>query len=93
MENNDYDAALISFILPDMDGVDLLLFTRKTMPCAAKILTSGFPSLSDGIKAIEAGADAYFSKPIKLEELLRVIDEKLKMFKKEKSSVTRPNFC
>ena len=79
MKNNTYDATLISFVLPDMDGIDLLLFTTKTMPNAAKIITTGFPSLKDGIRVIEAGADAYFSKPVEPEELVRVIEEKLEM--------------
>ncbi len=83
IKNNSYDAALISYILPDMDGIDLLLFTAKTMPNAAKIITTGFPTLRDGIKVLEAGADAYFSKPIQPETLIRVIEEKLKLEKKE----------
>ena len=86
IKNNTYHAALISFVLPDMDGMDLLLFTSKTMPQAAKIVTTGFPNLQNGIKVIEAGADAYFSKPINPEELVRVVDEKLEALEKEKES-------
>jgi DNA-binding response OmpR family regulator len=84
MKTNTYDAALISFILPDMDGLDLLLFTAKTMPKAATIITTGFPNLSNGIKVIEAGADAYFSKPTDPEELVRVVEEKLELLKNAK---------
>jgi two-component system response regulator HydG len=86
MKENAYDAALISFILPDMDGLDLLFFTAKTMPKAAKIVTTGFPNLRNGIKVIEAGADAYFSKPIEPEELIRVVEEKLELLEKEKGN-------
>ncbi len=91
MESINYDAALISFSLPDMDGMDLLLFTAKTMPNAAKIMTTGFPSLENGIRVIEAGADAYFSKPIEPEELIRVVEEKLQPRTKDgkPSSTTR----
>jgi DNA-binding NtrC family response regulator len=88
MKNNIYDAALISFILPDMDGIDLLLFTDKTLPEAAKIVTTGFPNLRNGIKCIEAGADAYFSKPINPEELVHVVEQKLELLEKERSSST-----
>ncbi len=89
MESSNYDCALISFILPDMDGVDLLLFTQKTMPSAAKIVTTDFPSLRNGIQVIEAGADAYFSKPIEPEELIRVVEEKLELKTKEDKSPRR----
>ena len=83
MDDSYYDCALISFVLPDIDGIDLLLFTAKTMPYAAKIVTTGFPSLKDGIRVIEAGADAYFSKPIEPEELIRVVEEKLELRQKD----------
>lgn len=86
MKENAYDAALISFILPDMDGLDLLFFTAKTMPKAARIVTTGFPNLRNGIRVIEAGADAYFSKPIDPEELVRVVEEKLELINKNKGN-------
>ena len=86
MKGAPYDAALISFALPDMDGLDLLLFTSKTMPKAVKIVTTGFPNLRNGIKVIEAGADAYFSKPINPEDLIRVVKEKLDLLEKEKEN-------
>jgi DNA-binding response OmpR family regulator len=86
IKNNNFDAAIISYILPDMDGIDLLLFTAKTMHNATKIITTGFPTLRDGIKVLEAGADAYFSKPIEPKELIRVIEEMLKLQEKENKS-------
>lgn len=93
MKNNTYNAALISFILPDMDGIDLLFFTAKTMPTAAKIVTTGFPNLKNGIRVLEAGADAYFSKPIQPEELVRVVENRLELIEKEnKSAVTAKSF-
>lgn len=90
MKSKTYDASLISFVLPDMNGIDLLLFTTKSMPNAAKIITTGFPTLRDGIKFIEAGADAYFSKPVNPAELLLVVEEKLILPRKvnKKSSIT-----
>ncbi len=88
MKANSYDATLISFVLPDMDGIDLLLFTQKTIPEATKIVTTGFSNLNNGIRVIEAGADAYFSKPINPEELVRVVDEKLELQKKAKNSAS-----
>lgn len=84
IKNNTYDAALINFVLPDMDGLDLLLFTRKIMPNAADIITVGFPSLGNGIRAVDFRPDAYFSKPIQPKELIRVIEEKFKL-REEKS--------
>ena len=81
MKNQAYDAALISFVLSDMNGIDLLFFTAASMPRAAKIITTGFPNLNDGIKFIEAGADAYFSKPVNPKELILVVEKKLASLK------------
>ena len=90
MKNKPYDAALISFVLSDMNGIYLLLFTAKSMPKAAKIITTGFPNLKDGVKFIEAGADAYFSKPVNPKELVLVVEEKLALPRKvSKTSDTR----
>jgi DNA-binding response OmpR family regulator len=77
-ETNLYDLALIDIRLPDMDGTDLLVKIQKTMRDAVKIMITGFPSLENGVKALDEGADAYLVKPVKPEELLALIEEKLK---------------
>jgi DNA-binding response OmpR family regulator len=77
-ETNRYDLALIDIRLPDMDGTDLLVKIQKTMRDAVKIMITGFPSLENGVKALDEGADAYLVKPVKPEELLALIEEKLK---------------
>jgi DNA-binding response OmpR family regulator len=74
-----YDIALIDIRLPDMDGTDLLIKMQKTMHDAVKIMITGFPSLETGVKALDEGADAYLVKPVKPEELLALIEEKLKI--------------
>jgi DNA-binding response OmpR family regulator len=74
----NYDIALIDIRLPDMDGTDLLVKMQKTMQNAIKIMITGFPSLETGVKALDEGADAYLVKPVKPEELLALIEEKLK---------------
>ncbi len=77
-ENKHYDLALIDIRLPDMDGTDLLNKVQKTMNNTVKIMITGFPSLETGVKALDEGADAYLVKPVKPEELLTLIEDKLK---------------
>jgi DNA-binding response OmpR family regulator len=74
----EYDAVLLSFQLPDMDGIDLLFFLKKSLPNALKVIITGFPSLEGSIRALDAGADAFFAKPVDLETLISVIEEKLR---------------
>jgi DNA-binding response OmpR family regulator len=82
-ETGHYDLALVDVRLPDMDGTDLLPKMQKTMRETIKIMITGFPSLENGVKALDEGADAYLVKPVKPKDLLALIKEKIG--KKEES--------
>ncbi|MBN1244190.1 response regulator [Candidatus Bathyarchaeota archaeon] len=77
-DSRHYDLALVDIRLPDMDGTDLLAKIKKQLQNTIKIMITGFPSLESGVKALDEGADAYLVKPVKPEELLMLIKEKLK---------------
>lgn len=76
--NRHYDLALVDIRLPDMDGTDLLAKLKKQLQNTVKIMITGFPSLETGVKALDEGADAYLVKPVKPQELLILLEEKLK---------------
>jgi DNA-binding response OmpR family regulator len=73
---------LVDFELPDMDAPALLLSIQGSMSTSAIIVVSSSPSFEGGLKAFDAGADAYLVKPIKPEDLLLVIKEKLEKHRK-----------
>ena len=77
-QNSHFDLALVDIRLPDMDGTDLLAKLKKQLQHTVKIMITGFPSLETGVKALDEGADAYLVKPVKPQELLMLLDEKLK---------------
>ena len=77
-DKKHYDLALVDIRLPDMDGTNLLAKIKKQLKNTIKIMITGFPSLESGVKALDEGADAYLVKPVKPEELLMLIKEKLK---------------
>jgi len=73
-----YNLALIDIRLPDMDGVQLLTALKETTPKMVKIIITGYPSLQNAVEAVNKGADGYIVKPIKMGELLTMIEEHLK---------------
>ena len=78
VEKRLYDLALVDIRLPDIEGTDLLSQLKKQLQHTIKIMITGFPSLETGVKALDEGADAYLVKPVKPQELLSIIEEKLK---------------
>ena len=78
-EKEKYDVALIDIRLPDMDGTDLLFKLKQINNNPVRIMITGFPSLETGVKALDEGADAYLVKPVKPDELIAIIEEKLKI--------------
>ena len=76
--NRHYDLALVDIRLPDIDGTELLAKLKKPLQQTVKIMITGFPSLETGVKALDEGADAYLVKPVKPQELLVLLEEKLK---------------
>ena len=77
-DTRHYDLALVDIRLPDMDGTELLAKLKKPLQHTVKIMITGFPSLETGVKALDEGADAYLVKPVKPQELLLLLEEKLK---------------
>lgn len=51
---------------------------NSIQPDLVKIVLTGAPSVEDRIKVTDQGATAYLIKPIKSEELVRLIKEKLR---------------
>lgn len=76
-EKNSYDLALLDLKLPDMDGTDLLVMMSDSPKQTVKIMITGYPALSNAIKSLYLGAHAYILKPVKPDELLNVIKDKL----------------
>ncbi|HMK84184.1 MAG TPA: response regulator [Candidatus Bathyarchaeia archaeon] len=82
-EANFYNLALIDIRLPDMEGTELLSSLRETTPRMVKIILTGYPTLENAIKATNNGVDAYLTKPVNADELLKVIKKHLEKQKQE----------
>ena len=75
--NKFYDLALLDIKLPDMEGTTLLAKLNETTPKMVKIMVTGYPSIENTMEALNQGAAAYVTKPVKPAKLLALIKEKL----------------
>jgi DNA-binding response OmpR family regulator len=76
MLEKHYDVVLLDVKLPDIEGTDILL-QMKNPGDTIKIIITGFSSDELGKKAADYGADDFLAKPIRPEELLASIRERL----------------
>jgi len=72
-----YNLALLDIKLPDMEGTQLLAKLHENTPKMVKIMVTGYPSLENAMEALNQGANAYVTKPVKPAKLLALIKEKL----------------
>lgn len=77
-QTNFYNLALVDIRLPDMEGTKLLTSMKQTTPEMIKIILTGYPALQNAIDAVNKGAHGYLVKPIKMDELLRTVEQQLK---------------
>ena len=74
ISSNHYDVALIDLCLADMEGTELFPLIHAISPNTVKIMLTGKNLWQTSIE----GADALLGKPIQPDQLLSVIDSKLK---------------
>lgn len=68
------DLVLTDVMMPDENGLDMLVKIRKARPGLRVIVVSGQNTLLTAIKATERGAFEYFTKPFDMSELLATVD-------------------
>jgi two-component system, NtrC family, response regulator HydG len=64
-----YDAVLTDIKMPELSGLDVLAEIRSQDPAAHVIIMTGYADLENAIAAINAGAYAFFRKPLELDKL------------------------
>ena len=73
---NEFDVAVIDRILMGGEtGLELIEYIKKMQPSCETILISGYPTLKSAAEALQYETFAYLSKPVKKEELCRVVKE------------------
>lgn len=65
-----WDVILLDIMLPDIDGIELLQYTRYKKISTPILVVSALGDPEDKVKALDYGADDYLSKPFHFKELV-----------------------
>jgi two-component system, NtrC family, response regulator HydG len=74
LKETDVAVVLTDLRMTEMDGVDLLVQAKRLYPHLNIILMTAFGSVETAIEAMRHGAYDYLIKPVRSEDLLRVIE-------------------
>jgi DNA-binding response OmpR family regulator len=64
-----FDLVLLDLGLPDLDGVEVCRRLRALLPSAVLVMLTARADEMDVVVGLEAGADDYLTKPVRLAEL------------------------
>lgn len=67
---NEYDAAIIDVMLPQLDGLSLVQELRRQKSHVPVLILSAKASVDDRVKGLQTGGDDYLTKPFAFAELL-----------------------
>ena len=90
MENIDVDLILTDIKMPQMDGMELIRYTKENISQdIGFIILSGFYEFEYAKKAIKYGVSDYILKPIQKEELIRTLEGCKEQYRQEKEKQKR----
>lgn len=70
----NWDLILLDIMLPDIDGIELLQYTRYKKIHTPILVISALGEPDDKVKALDYGADDYLAKPFHFSELIARIN-------------------
>ncbi len=74
LAEEDYAVVLTDLRMKGMEGLELLAGIKRTYPDINVILMTAFGSVETAVEAMKHGASDYLMKPVKKDELVRVIE-------------------
>lgn len=75
IENESFDAVILDFSMPGMDGMQALKMLRDKKPELQVILLTGYGTIEKGVEAMKMGATDFIEKPADIENLAAKIKE------------------
>jgi len=76
-KKQEFDLIITDLRMPEITGIDVLEKIREKKPDIGVIIVTAYGEVNSYLKAMTLGAFEYLNKPIKLDELRRVIHKAL----------------
>jgi len=70
-----FDVILCDWMMPGLDGMDVITRLDETSPGSAVVMITGYPSIERATEAMKRGAMDYVAKPFTPDEIIKAVDE------------------
>ena len=84
IESESFDLVLTDLKMPRVDGMEVIRRTRSINPSLKIIVVTAYATIDSAVRAMQAGAAHYITKPFKLDEMAVVLERALKNGKQAK---------
>jgi formate/nitrite transporter len=71
--DTSFDVILVDWMMPGLDGMDVVEEIDRRSPNSAMVMISGYPTVGRATEAMKRGAMDYVAKPFKPEEIIMAV--------------------
>ncbi len=72
---SNFDLVLLDVDMPRLNGIEALKLIKEHNPAITVIIMTAFATIDDAVCAVKEGAYNYLSKPVKGDELVRLVEK------------------
>lgn len=75
IKDKSIDVLITDVHMPNMDGLQLLLETKKSSPDTHSIVITAYSETDNAIKSLHMGASGYLIKPLDFDDVIQRVNE------------------